>query len=264
MQVSWRSEQTRSTSYPPRLPVLTTHTVLPGPVNLWSLFPRTYFFLPGAFSRKSVFRRNQGAPLRVDLNPLPVLFSEKDFKSNFRLSGNFVPVGQFFSGQPLNFLQIGSRKWGVGVKWKLLGRLGKMAARSDAARQAPPGHPGLQHTSFRPPSDAIPPRYCRDSALPPYFREHTSRNRMAEHYHGSSGAGLRPKVVEAEYVEALGVLVVSAARHRSWQPSSPNGPPLTTSPPHPTSVNLSAKHLGVGRKKIARPVRNFPKGENWI
>ena len=108
--------------------------------------------------------------LRVDLNPLPVLFSEKDFKSNFRLSGNFVPVGQFFSGRPLNFLQIGSRKWGVGVKWKLLGRLGKMAARSDAARQAPPGHPGLQHTSFRPPSDAIPPRYCRDSDLPPYFR----------------------------------------------------------------------------------------------
>ena len=100
-----------------------------------------------------------------------VLFSEKDFKSNFSFSGNFVPVGQFFSGQPLNFLQIGSRKWGVGVKWKLLGRLGKMAARSDAARQAPPGHPGLQHTSVRPPSDAIPPRYCRDSALPPYSSE---------------------------------------------------------------------------------------------
>jgi hypothetical protein len=75
----------------------------------------------------------------VDLNPLPVLFSEKDFKSNFRLSGNFVPVGQFFSGQPLNVLQIGSRKWGVGVKWLGGGRLGKMAARSDAARQTPPG-----------------------------------------------------------------------------------------------------------------------------
>ena len=106
--------------------------------------------------------------LRVDLNPLPVLFSEKDFKSNFRLSGNFVPVGQFFSGQPLNVLQIGSRKWGVGVKWLGGGRLGKMAARSDAARQTPPGHPGLQHTSFRPPSDATPSRYCRLSALPPY------------------------------------------------------------------------------------------------
>ena len=26
-----------------------------------------------------------------------------DLKSNFRLSGNFVPVGQFFSGKPLNF-----------------------------------------------------------------------------------------------------------------------------------------------------------------
>ena len=71
-------------------------------------------------------------------------------------------------------------------------------------------------------------------------------------------------MVESEYVEALGVLVVSAARHRSWQPSSPNAAALTTSPPHPTSVNLSAKNLGVGRKKIARPVRNFPKGKNWI
>ena len=65
MQVSWRSEQTRSTSSQPRLPVLTTHTVLPGPVNLWSLFPRTYFFLPGAFFRKTFFRRNQVASLRV-------------------------------------------------------------------------------------------------------------------------------------------------------------------------------------------------------
>ena len=73
---------------------------------------------------------------------------------------------------------------------------------------------------------------------------------MAEHLNGSSGVGLRPKVVEAEYVEALGVLVVSAARHRSWQPSSPNGAAPTTSPPHPTSVNLSAKNLGVGRKKM--------------
>ena len=49
--------------------------------------------------------------LRVDLNPFAVLFSDKDLKSHFPLSGNFVPVGQFFSGKPLNFLQIGSRKW---------------------------------------------------------------------------------------------------------------------------------------------------------
>ena len=108
--------------------------------------------------------------LGVDLNPLPVLFSEKDFKSHFPLSGNFVPAGQFFSGQPLNFLQIGSRKWGVGVKWLGGGRLEKMAARSDAAWQTPPGRPGLQHITIRPPSDATPPRYCRFSALPPYFR----------------------------------------------------------------------------------------------
>ena len=62
--------------------------------------------------------------------------------------------------------------------------------------------------------------------------------------------------------------MVSAARHptlsRSWQPSSPNAAPLTTSHPHRTSVNLFAKNLGVGREKIAQPVQNFPKGENWI
>jgi len=104
----------------------------------------------------------------VDLNLHAVLFSEKDFKSNFSFSGNFVPVGQFFSGQPLIFLQIGSRKWGVGVKWLEVRRLGKMAASSDAARQTPPGRPGLQHITVRPPSDATPPRYCRLSALPPY------------------------------------------------------------------------------------------------
>ena len=41
---------------------------------------------------------------------------------------------------------------------------------------------------------------------------------------------LRQRVVEPEYqyVEALGVLVVSAARHRSWEPSSPNAAALTT------------------------------------
>ena len=104
--------------------------------------------------------------LRVDLNPFAVLFSDKDLKSHFPLSGTFVPVGQFFSGKPLNFLQIGSRK-GVGVKWLGPRRLGKMAARSDAARQRPQGHPGLQHTLVRPPSDATPPRYGRFSALPP-------------------------------------------------------------------------------------------------
>ena len=40
--------------------------------------------------------------LRVDLNPLPVLFSEKDFKSNFRLSENFVPAGHFFPDNSSN------------------------------------------------------------------------------------------------------------------------------------------------------------------
>ena len=51
------------------------------------------------------------------------------------------------------------------------------------------------------------------------------------------------------YVEALGVLVVSAARRRSWQPSSPNAAAPTTSTPQPTSVNLFAKKLCVAGKK---------------
>ena len=84
------------------------------------------------------------------------------------------------------------------------------------------------------------------------FPEHTSRNRVAEHYHGSSGAGLRQRVVEPKYVEALGVLVVSAARHRSWQPSSPNAAALTTSPPTPTSAarfeELAGKKCPTGTK----------------
>ena len=54
------------------------------------------------------------------------------------------------------------------------------------------------------------------------------RNRVAEHSNGNSGAGLRQRVLETKYVEALGVLVVSAARHRSWEPSSPNAAALTT------------------------------------
>ena len=176
MQVSCRSEQTCRTSCfsigrmlcHGGAPIWTALTVKTGEITGIS-FP-TGKVGPGPIRT-----------VRVDLNPLPVLFSEKDFKSNFRLSGNFVPVGQFFSGQPLNFLQIGSRKWGVGVKWLGPRRLGKMAARSDAAWQTPPGRPGLQHITIRPPSDATPPRYCRFSALPPYFRSNTSRNRMAEH-----------------------------------------------------------------------------------
>ena len=47
------SEQTCSTSYPLRLPVPTPHTVLTGTFNLSSLFRRTYFFLPGIFTRES-------------------------------------------------------------------------------------------------------------------------------------------------------------------------------------------------------------------
>ena len=41
----------------------------------------------------------------------------------------------------------------------------------------------------------------------------------------------------------------------------PQTPPLQ---PLPTSVNLSAKNLGIGRKKLPDRYENFPKGENWI
>ena len=48
-------------------PVLTTHTVLPG--NLWFLFSRTYFFLPGTFFRKTFSDRKQVASLRIHRDP---------------------------------------------------------------------------------------------------------------------------------------------------------------------------------------------------
>ena len=96
--------------------------------------------------------------------PSCLLFFRGDFKSNFRLSGIFVPVGQFFPARSSNR----AAEVGVGVKWLGPRRLGKMAARSDAARQRPRGHPGLQHTSVRPPSDATPPRYCRFSHFTTY------------------------------------------------------------------------------------------------
>ena len=92
------------------------------------------------------------------LNPLPSFFSDGISNPIFAFREISYRSGNFSRPNP----QIGPRKWGVGVKWLEVRRLGKMAARSDAARKRPPGHPGLQHTSVRPPSDATPPRYCRD------------------------------------------------------------------------------------------------------
>ena len=93
MQVSWRSEQTRSTSYPPRLPVLTTHTVLPGAVNVWVLFPRTYFFLPDTFFRKKFSDR---------LRTPPLIGSHRD-KSH----GSFAPRKKKFAPRRRNSSETG-------------------------------------------------------------------------------------------------------------------------------------------------------------
>ena len=122
--------------------------------------------------------------LRTGLRPKfkggPKPSSRPFFREGFQIQ--FSPFGKFRTGRAIFFRPTPKcfadrfTEVGVGVKWLGGGRLGKMAARSDAARQTPPGHPGLQHTSVRPPSDAIPPRYCRDSALPPYFRSTPSRN----------------------------------------------------------------------------------------
>ena len=54
--------------------------------------------------------------------------------------------------------------------------------------------------------------------------------------------------------------MVSAARRRSSLPSSPNAAPPTTSPPHP----LPRPILRGWPEKITRPLRNFPKIEDWI
>ena len=108
-------------------------------------------------ARSIIYLHIKGGP-----KPSCLLFFRGDFKSNFRLSGIFVPVGQFFPARSSNR----AAEVGVGVKWSGPRRLGKMAARSDAARQTPPGHPGLQHITVRPPSDATPLRYCRFSAQP--------------------------------------------------------------------------------------------------
>ena len=43
----------------------------PGTVNLWVLFPRTYFFLPGAFFRKTFSDRKQGGPLSLSSPSTP-------------------------------------------------------------------------------------------------------------------------------------------------------------------------------------------------
>ena len=92
MQVSWRSEQTRSTSSSPRLPVLTTHTVLPGAVNLWALFPRTYFFLPDTFSRKTFSDRLRTPPLSCaenllwSMDSLDVTHKKGRFSTRWRTS----------------------------------------------------------------------------------------------------------------------------------------------------------------------------------
>ena len=107
-------------------------------LSYWRISKETYYGLPT--------RRVQGdgslvCPARLwsqafkgGPKPSCLLFFRGDFKSNFRLSGIFVPVGQFFPASSSNR----AAEVGVGVKWLGPRRLGKMAARSDAARQRPP------------------------------------------------------------------------------------------------------------------------------
>ena len=75
--------------------------------------------------------------IRVELNPFAVLFSENDFKSHFPLSGNFLPVGQIFSGQPLNvfanrFTEVGCGPGGEVVRGAPFGEDGRQERRRAA------------------------------------------------------------------------------------------------------------------------------------
>ena len=78
------------------IPTGTPHFREPICKKLWELVPHQYISVQGGPKPLYPFA------LRVDLNPFAVLFFKKDLKSNFRLSGNFVPVGHFFSCQPLS------------------------------------------------------------------------------------------------------------------------------------------------------------------
>ena len=88
-----------------------------------------------------------------------------------------------------------------------------------------------------------------------------ARGHGISQYHDNSGAGLRQKVVETRYVQALGVLVVCAARRRSWKPSSPNAAAPNISPPHPTSAarfeELAGKNCPTGTKFPERGKLDF-------
>ena len=143
-------------------------------------------------------------------------------------------------------------------------RLGKMAARSDAARQRPPGRPGLQHKSFRPPSDATPPRYCRFSALPPYFSPKMDPIGWQSTKTAVAGRGCVRRWSKRCMLKpwASWWSLPRGVAPGSHLPQTARLQPL--SPHIPLPSTYLQKNLGVGRKKIARPVRNFPIGENWI
>ena len=65
----------------------------PGPVNLWFLFPRTYFFLPGTFSRKTFSDRLRTAPLTVAVNAAgPVMDRHRQWRPGKRPVTQTAPL----------------------------------------------------------------------------------------------------------------------------------------------------------------------------
>ena len=111
-------------------------------------------------------------------------------------------------------------------------RLGKMAARSDAARQTPPGRPGLEHTTVRPPSDATPPRYCRD----------TARYSTAGSGAPSPRSRYRPKQIRRRRTPR------AAIRARTWMHASVGGTPR---------ISHSASYVSVSQSEaqVARAIQ---------
>ena len=117
------------------------------PGNVWKRNIRWFWDLD---HHGEIASRKKIPTLRTGLKGGPRPSSRPFFREGFQIQ--FSPFGKFRTGRAIFFRPTPKcfadrfTEVGVGVKWLGGGRLGKMAARSDAARQTPPGHPGLQHT----------------------------------------------------------------------------------------------------------------------